>query len=105
MPDIVLVHGIDQQQYSADVLESQWLPALAGGVRNAGFPQVAERIWRDPSGPGSIEARMAFYGQLFLRPGAQGIGAEKLSTEESVIAEGLAEEWLERASIRASRET
>jgi hypothetical protein len=30
MAEIVLVHGIDQQQKSADVLESEWLPALAG---------------------------------------------------------------------------
>ena len=29
MAEIVLVHGIDQQQKSADKLESAWLPALA----------------------------------------------------------------------------
>jgi hypothetical protein len=104
MPAIVLVHGIAQEQHSADWLESQWLPALAGGVRNAGFPQVADRIWRDQSGPGAIEARMAFYGHLFLRPGVQGVGAEELSPEQSAIAEGLAEEWLGRAASRASRE-
>jgi hypothetical protein len=103
MPVIVLVHGIAQEQYSADWLEGQWLPALAGGVRNAGFPQVADRIWRDHGGPGGIEARMAFYGHLFLEPGAQGIGADELLPEQSAIAEGLAEEWLERASTRASR--
>jgi hypothetical protein len=33
MAEIVLVHGIDQQQKSADKLESAWLPALAGGIR------------------------------------------------------------------------
>ena len=103
MAAIVLVHGIAQEKYSADLLESKWLPALAGGVRTAGFPDIADKIWR--AGPGAIEARMAFYGHLFLRPGAQGLGAEELSPEESVIAEGLAEEWLERAAIRASRET
>ena len=47
MAEIVLVHGIDQQQKSADMLESQWVPCLAGGVRTAGFPAVADRIWRD----------------------------------------------------------
>jgi hypothetical protein len=41
-----IVHGIDQQQKSADTLESEWLPALAGGIRNAGFPDVADQIWR-----------------------------------------------------------
>jgi hypothetical protein len=66
MATIVLVHGIDQQQTPADVLESQWLPALAGGVRLAGFPALADRLWRDSSGPRAIETRMAYYGQLFL---------------------------------------
>src|SRR5262249_18903816 len=46
IPVIVLVHGIDQQQLSADSLEKEWLPALAGGVRTAGFPDVADRLWR-----------------------------------------------------------
>lgn len=104
MPTIVLVHGIAQQQSSADWLESQWLPALAGGVRNAGFPQVADRIWRDQAGPGAIEARMAFYGDLFLRPDQQGDDPGELTGEQVVIAEGLAEGWLERAANRASRE-
>jgi hypothetical protein len=35
MADVVLIHGIDQQQKSADLLEKDWLPALAGGVRTA----------------------------------------------------------------------
>ena len=81
MAAIVLVHGIAQEQYSADLLESKWLPALAGGVRTAGFPDIADKIWR--AGPGAIEARMAFYGHLFLRPGAQGLGAEELSPEQA----------------------
>ena len=72
MAEIVLVHGIDQQQLSADKLESQWLPSLAGGIRAAGFPDVADRIWRGTGKPGSIETRMAFYGGLFLTPGQQG---------------------------------
>ena len=71
MAEIVLVHGIDQQQKSADKLESEWLPSLAGGVRAAGFPDVADRIWRAPA-VGRIETRMAFYGDLFLAPGQQG---------------------------------
>ena len=72
MAEIVLVHGIDQQQKSADMLESQWTPCLAGGVRTAGFPEVADCIWRESHKPGSIETRMAFYGSLFLAPGQQG---------------------------------
>ena len=93
MAAIVLVHGIAQEQYSADLLESKWLPALAGGVRTAGFPDIADKIWR--AGPGAIEARMAFYGHLFLRPGAQGLGAEELSPEQAELAEQLSLEWLE----------
>src|SRR4051812_17197835 len=57
MAAIVLVHGIAQQQFSADSLEKDWLPALAGGVRTAGYPEVADRIWRGQAGPEAIEAR------------------------------------------------
>ena len=103
MATIVLVHGIDQQQRSADALESEWLPALAGGVRLAGFPALADRLWRDSSGPGAIETRMAFYGQLFLRPDVQGDDPGELSPDEQALAEQLAEEWLRRAAERASR--
>ena len=82
MAEIILVHGIDQQQKSADMLESQWVPCLAGGVRTAGFPDVADRIWRDASNPGSIETRMAFYGNLFLTPGQQGDDPGEYTAEE-----------------------
>ena len=37
MATIVFVHGIAQQQLPADSLEKDWIPALAGGVRKAGF--------------------------------------------------------------------
>jgi hypothetical protein len=100
---IVLVHGIDQQQTPADVLESEWLPALAGGVRLAGFPAVADGLWRDRSGPGAIETRMAYYGQLFLRPDVQGDDPGELSPDEQAFAQQLAEEWLTRAAAQASR--
>jgi len=42
MAVIVCVHGIDQQQQSADELEKEWLPALAGGIRMAGFGDLAD---------------------------------------------------------------
>jgi hypothetical protein len=101
MATIVLIHGIAQEQYSADLLESRWLPALAGGVRTAGFPEVADRIGR---GPGGLDTRMAFYGHLFLRPGVQGGVEEKLSPEQEAVAEQLTLEWLKRAEARASNE-
>jgi hypothetical protein len=102
MAEIVLVHGIDQQQKSADMLESQWTPCLAGGVRAAGFPDVADRIWRGARGPGSIETRMAFYGSLFLTPGRQGDDPGEFTEEESEFAEALALEWLKHAAERAT---
>lgn len=102
MAAIVLVHGIDQQQNSADGLENDWLPALAGGVRKAGFTHIADRIWRRRSEPGAIEARTAFYGHLFLRPGQQGDDPGDFTSEEEEFAEQLAREWLERAATRKS---
>ena len=104
MAEIVLVHGIGQEQETADKLEAAWLPALAGGVRMAGFPQVADRIWR-VRGPGSIEARMAYYGALFLSPNQQGGDPGDFTAEESAFAERLAVEWLQHAAERASRKT
>jgi hypothetical protein len=41
----VLVHGIAQEQRSADELEAKWLPALAGGLRIAGYPDLADGLW------------------------------------------------------------
>jgi hypothetical protein len=103
MAEIVLVHGIDQQQKTADKLESEWIPALAGGVRVAGFPGIADRIWRDAGKPGGIETRMAFYGFLFLAPGQMGDDPGDFITEEAKLAEVLALEWLKRATARATK--
>ena len=71
MSRIVLVHGIGQEQESADVLESRWIPALAGGLRAAGHTALAERLWRDRR-PGDEDCRMVFYGDLFLAAGRMG---------------------------------
>ncbi|MFD5093143.1 hypothetical protein ACFWMR_21255 [Amycolatopsis thailandensis] len=101
MARIVLVHGIAQEQKSADTLEAEWLPSLAGGVRLAGDPALADTLWRD-SRP--RDARMAFYGDLFLRDGQQG-GADELTVEEWEFAEALAGEWLRNAASRSSRES
>jgi hypothetical protein len=100
MAQIVLVHGIAQEQRAADALENEWLPALAGGVRLAGYPKIADQLWHDRSGSGGIDARMAFYGHLFLRPGRQGGDPGEFSQEEALVAEELAHAWLERAANR-----
>jgi len=104
MAQIILVHGIDQRQKTADGLENEWLPALAGGVRVAGFPELADRIWRDRAKPDGINARMAFYGHLFLRPGQQGDDPGELPPGEKELAEALALEWLRHAAARATKE-
>jgi hypothetical protein len=104
MAVIVLVHGIDQQQKSADKLESEWLPALAGGVRTAGFSDLADRLWRAAGTPGGVETRMAFYGNLFLAPGQQGDEAPPFTPDEAELAEALALEWLRHAATRATEE-
>jgi hypothetical protein len=103
MAQVVLVHGIAQQQRSADSLERDWLPDLAGGVRIAGYPQIADRLWRTSGQPGGIISRMAFYGDLFLTPGRQGADDADLSDEQRRLAERLAQEWLQRAMTRSSR--
>ncbi|WP_410641719.1 hypothetical protein [Amycolatopsis sp. lyj-346] len=101
MARIVLVHGIAQEQKSADSLEAEWLPALAGGVRTAGHPGLADRLWR-AARPG--EARMAFYGDVFAARGQQGAD-DVLGETEWPFAAVLAEEWLARAAVSASRES
>jgi hypothetical protein len=105
MAHVVFVHGIAHEQYSADLLEAEWTPALAGGVRNAGLTGVADRLWRAGPVAGGVEARMAFYGRLFLRSGQQGSGGAELTAEQAELAEPLAREWLRRAADRAPRES
>jgi hypothetical protein len=104
MAEIVLVHGIDQQQKSADSLEAAWLPALAGGVRIAGFPGIADRIWRRGNQPGTIETRMAFYGHLFLTPGQQGDDPGELTAAEADFADRLGRQWLQHGAERATKQ-
>jgi pimeloyl-ACP methyl ester carboxylesterase len=99
---IVLVHGIAQEQRSADELEAEWLPALAGGLRIAGYPDLADRLWRGRPVEGGIEARMAFYGSIFLQPGRMGLDPGELTPEQQALAEQLAHDWLERAASDAS---
>jgi hypothetical protein len=99
MAQIVLVHGIGQTQEGADTLEAAWLPALAAGVRKAGFGDLADQIWRgQPSA--DLEVRMAYYADLFTTPGSQG-PADPLDDPEADAAEQLARQWLANACERA----
>ncbi|WP_067833870.1 hypothetical protein [Nocardia lijiangensis] len=100
MATIVLVHGIAQEQESADTLEAKWLPGLAGGVRNHGNPVLADRLWRNGL-PGEISTRMAFYGNRFLTPGAQGAGPGRVDEAQLELMEQLAKLWLTTAAEHA----
>lgn len=102
MARIVLVHGIGQERESADSLEATWLPSLAGGVRNAGFADLADSLWRDAR-PGPLTARMAFYGDLFRVTDQQGTDDVELTAAQWTVAEPLAREWLDRVARRATR--
>jgi hypothetical protein len=98
MAAIVLVHGIDNEPLTLDGVEAEWLPALAGGVRLAGRPDLADRIWPPRSRPDAIECRSAYYGDLFRTPDRQGVAADlrESTPEQATFADGLALEWLER---------
>ena len=99
MADIVLVHGIAQEQRSADDLEAEWLPSLAGGLRNAGHPHLADRVHREANAtPSAVSVRMAFYGALFLAPDRQGPDAGELTPEQQRLADELAVGWLTNAT-------
>lgn len=96
MAEVVLVHGIGQQQECADTLEKEWVQVLARGVHTAGFPDLADRL-----AARQVDTMMAFYGDVFLRPGAQGDDIQELTDEEAKIAQMLAAEWLARAAGRS----
>jgi hypothetical protein len=103
MAAIVLVHGIDNQSESADLIENLWLPALAGGVRLSGRGDLADRLWPARSRTDSIECRVAYYGGLFRSPDRQGAGDDPRdwTPEQTALAEAIAVEWLERTAERA----
>jgi len=99
---IVLVHGIAQSRKSADTLQPRWANAVIGGVRNAGHGQQADQLREEQLCP-QPSIRVAFYGDLFRSPGAQG-GAtpEPGSTATDDLEERLAQAWLTEAARRAS---
>jgi hypothetical protein len=99
MAQIVLVHGIGQTQRGAIKLEEEWGPAIADGVIRAGRADIGRSLW-PPSDQSRI--RMAFYGDLFLKPGAQGTGGtiDTGPGGEELEAE-LALAWLAAAAQRA----
>jgi len=61
MAKIVCIHGIDQEYEAEEVLANEWIPAVCGGVSNAGGKL-------EPS-----EVSMCYYGGLF-RPRERSLG-------------------------------
>lgn len=109
MAEIVLIHGIAQEQEGPASLEGRWLPAIADGLYAAGHSELADRLWPDRS-PREINVAMATYGDLFLTPGAQGSDEDLDDLDPSAVtlAQALAAEWLNRAADRgelADRDT
>ncbi len=103
MAAIILVHGIANEQLTPDGVEAEWLPALAGGVRLAGRPDLADRLWPSRTRPDSVDSRAAYYGDLFRTPNQQGgaLDLRELNSEQAAFAEKLALEWLARIAERA----
>jgi len=102
MAEVILIHGIAQEQRQADDLEADWLPALAGGVRAAGDAALADRLWRHGPADGGVDVRMAAYGDLFLDPDSQGADddLDDLDAAQQALAAALATEWVTRAAAR-----
>jgi hypothetical protein len=101
MAKIVFVHGIDQQLKNAQALEEEWLNALSVGVNLAGYPELADVLTGAASGL-KFDARMVFYGDLFLSSGQQGNDSVFWTPEQYAFAEEFAKRWLEEIAAKAT---
>lgn len=101
MAAIVLVHGIAQEFRSARSLEDEWLPRLARGVKAAGYPETADRLWKYRQTRRGIDARMAFYGDVMRRHPSQPDAADADGLRHA-MADRIGREWLDRAAARSS---
>lgn len=93
MAQIVLVHGIAQEQRSAAELESEWLPSLAGGLENSGHTPLADRLRSN-----GFTIKMSFYGNQFLTPDQQGLMPTALTVDEAATADEFARDLLNNAA-------
>ncbi|MFG5723073.1 hypothetical protein [Streptomyces murinus] len=81
MSRVVLVHGIAQQVKGPETLLGSWLPALNDGLHLAG----ADALHHE-------DVSVAFYGDLFRRPGHRGLGEPPLTASD--VQPGLEHELL-----------
>jgi hypothetical protein len=73
---VVGVHGIAHTHLTAPQIELEWLPALQGGLVEAGFPRVAKE-----------DFAIAAYGSLFRPAGTRAGGIPQLTADD------VTEEW------------
>jgi hypothetical protein len=102
MAAIIFVHGIANEQMTADALEAEWKTQLGGAMRLAGHGDLADRVQLSAKDPNAIECRMAFYGDMFLERMAQGSDLEDLF--ENQTAQVLAEGWMRNLAERGEGE-
>jgi hypothetical protein len=96
MAEILLVHGIGQENKRSEVLLRDWLEALRHGLSSAGQAQLGRQL-------SERRVAMAYYGHLFRKEGAMGLDEEKpLPPDAAVIATQLAQEWIARAAHRSA---
>ncbi|QLE74558.1 hypothetical protein FGW37_25810 [Streptomyces rectiverticillatus] len=89
MTRVVLVHGIAQQLKGPETVAGAWLPALNDGLAISG----SKTLPRD-------DVSVAFYGDLFRRPGHRGLGEPPLdaSDMESGLEHELLLSWWQAAA-------
>jgi hypothetical protein len=99
MASIVGVHGMAKHQAGRHQLLSGWRPALMDGLERAGNGHVTE-----------LDLDLAFYGDLFLSPGAQsrksGFNVDPLadlSTDEIADLEEMLSEIVTDEDVEAAR--
>ena len=105
MAEVVFIHGIGQQKWkSGQKLQRQWLKALRKSEKDSKAQESTEQA-RLSVDDAMERSAMVFYGDLFIRPGAQGDDPRNVdwSEEELVLAEQLAEAWI--AEKKAHGET
>lgn len=71
---MVGIHGIGKTYDTGPELEPEWGPAIAGGLREAGFREQADRV--------AAELRVASYGSLFRREGVLNLGPPRMTADD-----------------------
>lgn len=89
-PRLVFVHGIGQPADPENKLRA-WTQALAEGSVAAGHSRFAQQLLESPE----AHAVLAYYGDLFSRPGAQGAPVNGVGEQEIEILDRFLREILE----------